>query len=236
MADVPVKISEKYKPPKKLTLSQTLTQRLANVDGFTQQTLNATLYDFNLERNVLHKIGEWQQMRQNELSGRRERARLHQDECQKQLEQRQKQMLTAVSYPSAEELSSDDDDNDDGRSGNGRPATATSAAGAIDVNQMNRKNAACVKQAGQGVTTTARMPAMTAVTVATAAPGYYDMKILEPTMAHQHKRNKSIGKSPNINYSDFEDESSPFDNIELKTINDLDILAQVSELKCPAAR
>lgn len=40
-----------------------------------------------------------------------------------------------------------------------------------------------------------------------------------------------IGNSNKINYSDFEnDTSSPFDNVELKTINDLDILAQVLNL------
>lgn len=239
MNDVPVKISEKYKPPKKLTLSQTLTQRLAHTDGFTQQTLATAVYDFILERSVLNKIAEWQQMRQRELADRRERARIQQDERQKQLEQKQKQMLTAVSYPSAEELSSDDDISSDEL-----PAT-TSARTPINVNQMNRKNAASMaggKQVGHGAMTTARMGTMAAVTVTSptmsetnpqvppfSPPNYYDMKILEPTMAQQHKRNKSIGKSPNINYSDFEDGSSPFDNIELKTINDLDILAQVRQ-------
>lgn len=54
--------------------------------------------------------------------------------------------------------------------------------------------------------------------------------ILQPTIV-PNKVNHSSVTSNNcqlLNYSDFETiESSPFDNVELKTINDLDILAQV---------
>lgn len=208
MNGVPVKISEKYKPPKKLSLTQGVSQRLSNSDN-TIQLLNAT-YEFGLERNVLSKIAEWHQVRRQESCDRRERARARQDEGQKQLEQRQKQLLTAVSYPSAEEFSSDEDTAEDQET----------------VTNLNRINAAMrVTQ----VSTTAGGPIPQ---VPFSPPSYYD-KILEPTVmaGHHHSRKKSVGKTPNyckINYSDFEnDTSSPFDNVELKTINDLDILAQV---------
>lgn len=208
MNGVPVKISEKYKPPKKLSLTQGVSQRLSNSDN-TIQLLNAA-YEFGLEKNVLTKIAEWQQVRRQESCDRRERARIRQDEGQKQLEQRQKQLLTAVSYPSAEEFSSDEDTPDDQET----------------VTNLNRINAAMRVTPVLSATAGGPIPQ-----VPFSPPSYYD-KILEPTVMaghHQHSRNKSIGKTPNyINYSDFEnDTSSPFDNVELKTINDLDILAQV---------
>lgn len=215
MNGVPVKISEKYKPPKKLTLNQALVQRLANTEATNQLVQNG--YDFSLERSVLQKLADWQQQRQQDSEARRERIRQRQEERQKLLEAKQKQMLTAVSYPSAEELSSDEDT---------AVAGDRTTAAATNVDQMNRINAAA-EAGGMGAVTTA-VP-----TIAGQLPfsplSYYN-KILEPTVMAanlHHKRNKSIGKSPNINYSDFENESSPFDNIELKTINDLDILAQV---------
>lgn len=210
MNGVPVKISEKYKPPKKLALNQALAQRLANSEATVQ--ILAVTHDFDSERSVLSKIADWQQMRHQANVDRHERIRLRQEERQKQLEQRQKQLLTAVSYPSAEDFSSDED-----------------TTGGDDATAVNKLN-------GINVTATASVPINAAPKVNIqhqqipfSPPTNYD-KILEPMVmgSHQkHTRNKSIGKSPKINYSDFEDESSPFDNVELKTINDWDILAQV---------
>lgn len=54
--------------------------------------------------------------------------------------------------------------------------------------------------------------------------------ILQPTIVPNQVNSAIETSSSNklLNYSDFETtESSPFDNVELKTINDLDILAQV---------
>lgn len=210
MNGVPVKISEKYKPPKKLALNQALAQRLSNTEATVQ--LLAVTHDFNLERSVLAKIAEWQQMRHQESCDRQERARVRQDERQKLLEQRQKQLLTAVSYPSAEDFSSDED---------------TGGEEAATVDQLNRINA--TSSAAMPINAGGKVGGAQQQQVPFSPPRNYD-KILEPMVMaiHQkHTRNKSIGKSPKINYSDFEDESSPFDNVELKTINDWDILAQV---------
>ncbi|KAL5274255.1 UBAP1 family protein [Megaselia abdita] len=54
--------------------------------------------------------------------------------------------------------------------------------------------------------------------------------ILQPTIVPNQVNSSSLSSSSCklLNYSDFETiESSPFDNVELKTINDLDILAQI---------
>lgn len=100
MDGVPVKISEKYKPPPKISLPQSIVQRLQSSD-----VLEQTKYDFNLERNVLVKIAEWKNVRNCEQRDRRDRIRQRQLERQQMSDERQKQMLTAVSYPSAEDLS-----------------------------------------------------------------------------------------------------------------------------------
>lgn len=104
MEGVPVKISEKYKPPPKISLPQSIVQRLQSSD-----VLDQTNYDFSLERNVLVKIAEWKSVRSREQRDRRERIRQRQLERQQISDERQKQLLTAVSYPSAEDFLSDDE-------------------------------------------------------------------------------------------------------------------------------
>lgn len=103
MEGVPVKISEKYKPPPKISLPQSIVQRLNSSD-----VLEQTKYDFNLERNVLVKIAEWKSVRNRDQTERRDRIRQRQLERQQLVDERQKQLLTAVSYPSAEDLSDDE--------------------------------------------------------------------------------------------------------------------------------
>lgn len=103
MDGVPVKISEKYKPPPKISLPQSIVQRLVSSD-----VLEQTKYDFNLERNVAEHVAEWKSVRNREKTDRRERIRLRQLERQQMVDERQKQLLTAVSYPNAEDLSDDE--------------------------------------------------------------------------------------------------------------------------------
>lgn len=103
MEGVPVKISEKYKPPPKISLPQSIVQRL-----LTSDVLEQTKYDFNLERNVLVRIAEWKSVRNRDQTERRDRMRQRQLERQQMVDERQKQLLTAVSYPSAEDLSDDE--------------------------------------------------------------------------------------------------------------------------------
>uniref|UniRef100_A0A1L8DXD6 Putative histone methyltransferase complex subunit ash2 n=1 Tax=Nyssomyia neivai TaxID=330878 RepID=A0A1L8DXD6_9DIPT len=155
-------------------------------------------YDFALEHSVLTKIREWRNVRDGEDSVRRERCLRREQERRRLLEERQKALLTQVSYPSAEDFSSEDE-----------------------------------------------LPAETHAPVVGATPqGHFSPPtnfdtILMPTVLPDARGRTTCQdtqrapKSPysvlaKINYSDFEsDTSSPFDNLELKTINDLDILAQV---------
>lgn len=205
MSGVPVKIAENFKPPKKLALNQSVAQRLANSSSVTTQLLANSTYDFSLERTVLAKMSEWQHLRDKENCDRKERLRLHQKERQHQIETKQKQMLTAVSYPSTDDLSSDDGDD----SGHGTLSDASkSAVSQKPISIPLKSNASQHHQQ--------------------FSPTNCFDNILVPTVMPDHKTVITAKAHAKINLQEFEnDTSSPFDNIELKTINDLDILAEV---------
>lgn len=205
MSGVPVKISESYKPPKKLALNQSVSQRLSTSSNVTTQILEKNVYDFSMERTVLAKMSEWQHVRQHEKCDRKERFQIYQQERQSLFDAKQKQILTAVSYPSTDDLSSDDD------SGHDTSAISLKTV-SIPVAQTNRP-----KQQQF------------------SPPNYFNSILLPTVMPGQKnvqiKQNVTSTKTPHhskINFQEFEsDTSSPFDNVELKTINDLDILAEV---------
>lgn len=216
MSGVPVKISENYKPPKKIAITQSVAQRLANPSATVQ--LLATTYDFTLERTVLAKMSEWQHVRAQENCDRKERMRLRMQEHQKQLDAKQKQMLTAVSYPSADDFSSDDDRDED----NSNASSSKSKMSSTQLNSVpNSSTANTVHTAAASATVAQQF----------SPPNYFDSILVPTIMPGQYGKNGGTVLTPcntKINYSDFEnDTSSPFDNVELKTINDLDILAEV---------
>lgn len=213
MSGVPVKIAESYKPPKKLALTQSVSQRLSTASSVTTQLLEKCTYDFSLERTVLQNMSEWQHMRQRENSDKKERGRQRQQELKSQFDAKQKQMLTAVSYPSTDDLSSDDDGGD---SGHGTSSDASKSA-------INMKPISIPATQSNG-------PQQQF-----SPPNYFNNILLPTVMPGQEnaqiKKNVTSTKAPHcskINFQEFEnDTSSPFDNVELKTINDLDILAEV---------
>lgn len=196
MEGVPVKISEKYKPPPKISLPQSIVQRLLSSD-----VLEQTKYDFHLERNVLVKLAELKSVRNRDQTERRERMRQRQLERQQMVDEQQKQMLTAVSYPSAEDLSDDEPEHTNEPKHLHEPVAGFSS------------------------------PNFDTILMPTVIPGH-ESTFSKPLTNFSHINNAfRSGTTNKINYSDFEnDTSSPFDNVELKTINDLDILAQVLNL------
>ncbi|XP_060646155.1 uncharacterized protein LOC132784511 [Drosophila nasuta] len=209
MDDVPVKIVDRYKPPPLIyQLPQTIANRLAqlNSSNYSLADDEAYQYDFQLERSVLNECQQWRRMRQQQQQARHGRQDQRKQERQRALEARQKEMLGAVEYPSAADLSSDsDDDDDDNEIAVETPATTTkSINGAESCEQREAKSINSCNNFNDILQPT-KLSGTTPVVVA------------------HHKRNSSL------NYADFEYNmnSTPFDNIELKTINDLDILAQV---------
>lgn len=206
MSCVPVKIAESYKPPKKLALNQNVAQRMASASNQTTQLLAiANTYDFSMERNILAKLSEWQHLRDRENCDRKERMRCYQKEHQRQFDAKQKQILTSVSYPNADDLSSDDDDGDD----SGRGTLNDTSKSTIPIPTIQQKT----------------MPQQQF-----SPPNSFD-NILVPTVAAGHNRTgnvTSVKPFTKINLQEFENDTyTPFDNIELKTINDLDVLAEV---------
>ncbi|GAB0094808.1 uncharacterized protein DMENIID0001_101340 [Sergentomyia squamirostris] len=191
---VPVKISENYRPPRIISLPQSTRNRLERREHVPQERH----YDFSLERNVLGKVREWKAIRDSEENVRRERILMREQERRRMMEERQKALLTQVSYPSTEDLSSEEELSEQ-----------------VEKAKENH-------QTPQGHF---------------SPPTNFDT-ILMPTVLPESRGGTTcpdpqrLAKPPfsvlsKINYSDFEGDSSPFDNLELKTINDLDILAQV---------
>lgn len=215
MNGVPVKIAETFKPPKKLALSQSVSQRLSTASNVTAQLLENSNCDCTLEQTVLSKMSEWQHIRQHEKEDRKLRLRQYQQERQSLFDAKQKQMITAVSYPSTDDLSSDDDGDD---SGHGTSSDASKSA-------VSMKTVSIPSAQSKGPQQQFSPPNyFNNILVPTVMPG-------QEKMAPFKQINCTTVKTPHsmkFNYKEFEnDTSSPFDSVELKTINDLDILAEV---------
>lgn len=201
--DVPVKISERFKPPPKISIPQSVIQKLNGSKEFGQ---NAD-YDFSLERNVLLKISEWKAVREREKNESQERLRLSEERRMRLLEQKQKKMLNEVSYPSTEDLSIEYDIPEEHHSKISQTQQFTTTSINFDT-----------------ILTPTIVPGRISNQTDALSATRYNLSNYQRT----HTRNNSLNNKNKINYSDFEnDTSSPFDNMELKTINDLAILAQV---------
>ncbi|KAH8383904.1 hypothetical protein KR009_011187 [Drosophila setifemur] len=198
MDDVPVKIVERYKPPPAIYhLPQATLNRLGQFREDFYAEHPDYQYDFQLERAVIAQGQRWRQLRRQQKVERSRRQERRREECQRAIEAKQKEMLGAVDYPSADDLSS----------------------GEEEEKEEEKKKAAQLPESRDS-----HEPKSISVC------NFHN--ILQPTILSTtsvvspqtlHKRNSSL------NYADFEYNmnSTPFDNIELKTINDLDILAQV---------
>ncbi|XP_005178590.1 uncharacterized protein LOC101895018 isoform X2 [Musca domestica] len=214
MEGVPVKIAEKYKPPPEIyKLPQSLVNKLNLPENFYKDSPQYQ-YDLQLEHKALSKIGEWKRIRQRNKNARIERKAKRELQRQED-EKRQRNLLMCVSYPSADELSSSGSETevDPVESGN------------VKTNETTATVAECFPE----------------ICVTKSVNSFHN--ILQPTVLSNYNSptsntNNSITSNVNslvqsslsssFNYKDFEDDtSSPFDNIELKTINDLDVLAQV---------
>lgn len=217
MDDVPVKVVERYKPPPLVyQLPQTIANRLTQYTPNYYEQGQAYKYDFQLERSVVSKCQHWRQMRHQHQQARQVRQEQRKRERQRELEAKQKEMLGAVDYPNAEDLSSGSDDDEEVEitpttSPKTLATTSLSAAESREQQQLQQQKPE-PKSINSCNVHNILQPTILSGTAAATAP-----------VVTNHKRNSSL------NYADFEYNmnSTPFDNIELKTINDLDILAQV---------
>ncbi|XP_033167467.1 probable basic-leucine zipper transcription factor R [Drosophila mauritiana] len=211
MEDVPVKIVERYKPPPAVYhLPQATLNRLSQFrEGFYTDHPDYQ-YDCQLERAVLSQAQRWRHLRRQQREERASRQERRKEERQRALEAKQKEMLGAVDYPSADDLSSDEDEKGQKK------------------HEPEQREEEQQQQPPPPITAESRDSSHEPKSISVC--NFHN--ILQPTILSTtpvvspqtlHKRNSSL------NYADFEYNmnSTPFDNIELKTINDLDILAQV---------
>lgn len=227
MDGVPVKIAEKYKPPPAIyKLPQSLANKL-NLEENYYHNCPAFAYDLQLEQKALSKIEQWKRIRQRNKELRKERISKREQQRKREDEDRQKNLLYSVSYPSTDDLSSGDEDDDK-----------------IEVDVDSKEN-------GRTLTEAKEMPPQQ-ICVTETVNSFHN--ILQPTVLSYNSSSTNSNTngstltpvmkstfesklSNSFNYKDFEDDtSSPFDNIELKTINDLDVLAQVlhnTQIKSP---
>lgn len=186
--NVPVKISEQFKPPRKVTLPVSFQHRLSN-ENITGE------YDFGLEKSVLEKMEEWHKLRKLAVENRRERIKA------------QESSVSPIASPYSTVESS----------GGSYPACSES-----NISPIFTQPASC--------TASTVTPALENVSFSnmetTSTPQY---SILTPVPIALPSTDQATNKtSAHFNFSDFEaDTSSPFDNMELKTINDMEELAHV---------
>ncbi|XP_035900160.1 uncharacterized protein DDB_G0289357 [Anopheles stephensi] len=255
MDGVPVKISERFKPPPKIVLPQGVVNRLNQYD--VGQVLHDSCYDGELEDTVLKRITEWKAVKERERYERKVRLQAREQERMRVLEQEQKQKLNQISYPNTDELSSASDDNDAdgdgptaGRAMNGsddeyeEENDESAPSGSSDERTANVKPFDHMSQLSSILVPTvirdtvpsavshapAAYPNVLVKATATTIPktAQSEMATSPPNATFGSNNNNNNNNYNKINYSDFEnDTSSPFDNMELRTINDLDILAQV---------
>ncbi|KFB43898.1 AGAP002222-PA-like protein [Anopheles sinensis] len=257
MDGVPVKISERFKPPPKIVLPQGVVNRLHQYD--VGQVLRESCYECELEDTVLKRITEWKAIRERERCERKARLQLREQEQLRFIEAEQKRKLNQISYPNTDELSSASDDNEADEGGRGAgggvggrrvphgsdeedeedndesaPSGSSDERGNVKpFDHMSQLNSILVPTVIRDAVPSAaetqnysNVPANANFIPKTTLAGTDTPALANAT--HGSNNNNNNNNYNKINYSDFEnDTSSPFDNMELRTINDLDILAQV---------
>lgn len=192
---VPIKISEKYKPPPAIHIPTKILQQLAK----TEVPVAFEDYNFDLEHKILSKTSEWMSWRAREKSERQERMRERETARLKRLEDEQKQKLNQVSYPSTDEISSCDEDEE----------LANEASNTtVNHQQIIPRE----KPFSPTDFNTILMPTQA---------------LQDPISAKKSHRRFASNSSNKIDFSFFESDTSPFDHLEMKSMNEMEVLAQV---------
>lgn len=188
---VPIKISEKYKPPPAVHLPTRIIQQLAK----TEVPVAFEDYNFDLEHKIISKTSEWINWRSRDKSERLER--IHQRELArlKHLEEEQKRKLNQVSYPST-----DDEDEE-----------LTNEATNSHSNQQ-QQIIPNEKPFSPTNFNTILMPTQA---------------LQDPVSVKKSHRRFASNSSNKIDFSFFESDTSPFDHLEMKSMNEMELLAQV---------
>ncbi|CRL05549.1 CLUMA_CG018067, isoform A [Clunio marinus] len=192
---VPIKISEKYKPPPPIHLPTKIIQNLAKAEvpvAFED-------YNFDLEHKIISKTSEWINWRVKGKTERQERIAQRELARLKRLEEEQKQKLNEVSYPSTDEISSCDEDDD-----------LVNEATNSNINQQ--PSIPKEKPFSPTNFNTILMPTQA---------------LQDPIIVKKSHRRYASNSSNKIDFSFFESDASPFDHLEMKSMNEMEVLAQI---------
>lgn len=229
MDGVPVKISEKYKRPPRIELPYSVSECPLRA----QNVVDNIHYCSTFEKNVLGKLKELRSAKETKKNERRHRLQLLEEAKQKKLdeiaaaeaEEKLKQLsVSEVSYPSTEEISAMSPDDKADKTCDSTPnpemSPETAEAGTSELSYPSCRSADAQADILQPIQVKAN----------------YQQNCLldDPDPLQELKMNNKFTKVPQyrnvetLTFKDFEnDTSSPFDNVELKTINDMELLAQV---------
>ncbi|KAJ9586457.1 hypothetical protein L9F63_019895 [Diploptera punctata] len=209
MDNVPVKISEQFKPPRKVTLPVSFRHRLSN-ENITGE------YDFRLEKSVLEKMEEWRKLRKLTVENRTERIK----DLERASAKLKDNAVATTSQSSVSPVPSRFSAVES--SGGSYPTSSDSNISYPKPTPIFTQPVTCaastltpalqnISFSNSGTTSTPQYSILTPVPIAPAST----YPVINKASAH-------------FNFSDFEaDTSSPFDNMELKTINDMEELAHV---------
>lgn len=202
--DVPIVLSTKWK----ILPIANLPDKCVAIFFKTSGTLKEKCFEYDniLERKILEKVEEWKVARSREIDEREQRIMLRKEEKRKELEAegtKLKEQLTQVCYPSSDEFSSSEED----EHGNNK----------VSEKQEFNSLGSILKPT---VVSTQLLNEITSSDLATLS----NVTMSKSTgNVWNYKNNAS-----KLELADFEnDASDPFYSMELKTIDDLDILAQV---------
>lgn len=252
MEGVPVKISEKYIRPPRIELPYSVIESSQR----SQTALENVNYYFKFEENVLGKLKELRSAKETKRNERRHRLQLLEEAKQKKLdaiaaveaEERLKQLsVSEVSYPSTDEISeiSPDDKTDNNCDTTLREQET----------QTTQPELAAQNDYNFPTCSTQQEPPLNILQPIQVQSNYQQNSLLDdPDPLQSLKMQSKAVQIPqynpayakhhidNLTYKDFEnDTSSPFDNVELKTINEMELLAQVlqsqrdSSIECQQA-
>lgn len=229
MEGVPVQVAERYRvavvepPPAHVARRLSSAKRLAE-DAH---------YDFSLESTVLRRLDEWRRARSDDRLQREERIRRAEEAKNRAAAAAatlQRLHLAEVTYPSAADINDDHDDHKE-------PPAPTS-----DPEPSSPAPAPAEEEPHPELTVPTTSDGILQPTPVNTLPSRINLlDDLDPIAKYHIKSNRfqhlnGIHKNnvDKMTFSDFEnDTSSPFDNLELKSINDLELLAQVLNTQQP---
>ncbi|XP_018574423.1 ubiquitin-associated protein 1 [Anoplophora glabripennis] len=196
-----VKISEHYKPPPRINVAMTYAQRLT-LNKHIQD--NMPNYEFVLENAVLERMKEWKSVRKSTFEERKTKV----EQLKNELKEKQIESVENVEVKTVDQTAAVPNINNYNSNDTNIVFASSSINNQNFTNYTTSNNILIPMQISTNYSNI-----LTPIPLTKAVNQQYNCK--------------PVDKSP-FNLSDFEnDTSSPFDNMELKSINDMEELAQV---------